>query len=158
MIRTLVVERTFPGKIKDVFVDLAEDPEFFPRYFKGFAPFVPGILKITPAWKGKAKAGVIRTVALSDGTSVDERITLHEPPRLHRYEMARMNTLQKLVCQKMHAEFTLREAGKAQTDVRWTYWIESTNPLHYPLIAFLSWAFHKAMTKFMDSVMQAKAG
>lgn len=155
MIRTLVVQRKVHGSLRDVFFELAENPDFFPRYFKGFAPLIPGIRKITPEWSGRIQAGVLRKVDLTDGTSVKERITLHEPPRLHRYEMAEMNFMQKLVCQKMHAEFVLKEGGE-HADVTWTYSIESSNPLQYPLVAFLSWAFKKAMERFMDAVVKAK--
>ncbi len=158
MIRKLVVERQFPGKMKDVFIALAEDPKFFPEHFSGFAPFVPGIRQITPAWKGKAKVGGLRRVDLTDKTSVVERLTTHQPPKLHRYEMAEMNFMQKLVCEKMHAEFVLTEAGKKATNVTWTYWIESSNPLQFPLVAFLGWAFHKAMGRFMDAAVRAKLG
>lgn len=155
MIRTLVVRRTIFGSLRDVFYELAENPEFFPAYFKGFPPLIPGIRKITPLWSGPIAPGALRRVDLGDGSSVKERITTHEPPRLHRYEMAEMNFMQKLVCQKMHAEFILKDTGDS-VDVTWTYWIESSNPLQYPLVAFLSWAFKKAMERFMDSVAKAR--
>ncbi len=155
MIRTLVVQRTVYGSLRDVFFELAENPAFFPKYFKGFPPLIPAIRKITPLWTGAIAVGALRRVDLGDGTSVQERITTHEPPKLHRYEMAEMNFMQKLVCQKMHAEFVLKDAGDS-VDVTWTYWIESNNPLQYPLVAFLSWAFKKAMERFMDSVVKAR--
>lgn len=155
MIRALVVQRNIHGSLRDVFYELAENPAFFPKYFKGFPPLIPGIRKITPAWNGSPVVGGLRRVDLGDGTSVQERVTTHEPPKLHRYEMAEMNFMQKLVCQKMHAEFVLKDAGET-VDVTWTYWIESGNPLQYPLVAFLSWAFKKAMERFMDSVVKAR--
>lgn len=155
MIRALVVQRTMHGSLRDLFYDLAENPEFFPKYFKGFPPLIPAIRKITPLWTGPAAVGGLRRVDLGDGSSVVERITTHESPRLHRYEMAELNFMQKLVCQKMHAEFILKDSGD-RAEVTWTYWIESSNPLQYPLVAFLSWAFKKAMIRFMDGAARAK--
>ena len=150
MIKTLVVEKNFRGSMRDVFYDLAENPNYFPKYFKGFAPFVPGIRKITPQWTGQIVPGGVRKVDLSDGSFVMERVTVHEPPRLQKYEMAELNSMQKLVCQKMHAEYSLEDKGEF-VHVKWTYWIETEKLLQKPLVAIVGWAFHQAMHRFMDA-------
>jgi len=134
---------------------MAESPEFFPRHFHGFKPLVPGIVQIIPEWQGPFKAGIIRKVVLSDGSSVRERVTEHKPYELHRYEMAELNSIQRLVCQGMSAEFTFEQAG-ANTHVVWTYQIKSENILQYPLVALVGWAFGKAMARCMASIAQNK--
>lgn len=149
MVKTLVAQAEIKGSLRDVFLDLSESPDFFPKHFHGFKPLIPGILQVVP--EGKIAKGILRKVSLADGSSVIERITEHVPNHLHSYEMAELNKLQKLVCQSMSATFKLEDL-KSAVRVTWTYQIKSNNPLQTPLILLVGWAFGKAMERCLASM------
>lgn len=126
------------------------------RFFTGHKPLIPGIR--SAALVGRADppvVGALRDVALSDGTSIQERVLAFEAPRLHRYDMARMNLLQRVLCTNMVSEWRFEPDGEAASRVTWEYAIHERGlggRLLGPLVAR---HFQHAMQSCLDNVAVA---
>jgi hypothetical protein len=142
-----------PRRIEEVF-DVAVDVRSLARFFTGFAPLIPGIREASIDGGGDTVAGSLRTVRLSDGSTIKERVLALDRPRLHRYEMAEMNALQRVLCTNMVSEWRFSDAGGA-TKIVWRYAIHAKDAARAPAAWLVGKLFRRAMQRCLDNVAAA---
>lgn len=145
-------EISIQSKLEKVFESLAVDGKQFPNYFKGFFPLIPPIIEITIPPNSKVEIGIIRTVKLGDGSIVKERILEHNNPYSQTYDMAEMNSIQKILFTNMQGKYSLRESNGIIA-VNWDYaFFPKDNFLSFLLVPLVVWAFKKAMNRCLKKV------
>jgi hypothetical protein len=126
------------------------------RFFTGNKPLIPAIRSAAlVGQEDPPTPGALRDVALSDGTSIQERVLAFEASRLHRYDMAKMNRLQKLICTNMVSEWRFEADGEGASRVSWEYAIHDRGimgRLAGPLVAR---QFQRAMQSCLDNIARA---
>lgn len=145
--------------VGEVFEEAAGRVESLAKYFTGYAPLIPGIREASFDHGAKPAPGALRTVKLTDGTTIKERVLEFEAPRVHGYDMAEMNALQRLICTNMVSRWTFAPEGEG-TRVVWSYAIHPKGALMGPVAWLVSRFFEKAMQRCLDNVraaMPAKA-
>lgn len=135
----------------EVFAAAAGKTENLVRYFSGYAPLIPGIAAASLRGAASPGPGVLRDVKLSDGTAIVERITAFDAPSLHAYDMAEMNTLQRLLCTNMESRWRFEDDGDG-TRVTWDYRILPRSVLHVPLAWVTGRLFERAMQRCLDAL------
>lgn len=135
----------------EVFAAAAGKTENLVRYFTGYAPLIPGIVAASLRGADAPGPGVLRDVRLSDGTAIVERITAFDAPSLHAYDMAEMNTLQRLLCTNMESRWRFEDDGGG-TRVVWDYRIVPRSVLHTPLAWLTGRLFERAMQRCLDAL------
>ncbi len=141
-------------KVEDVFHEAAGVTENLARFFKGYGGLIPGIVSASLDGDGVMRPGALRTVKLSDGSVIKERVTRFEAPRVHAYDMAEMNALQRLICTNMISEWTFADEGGA-TRVVWHYSIIPRNSVMTPVAWLVSRLFERAMQRCLDNLAAA---
>ncbi len=147
MILRCHASREVPYTREQVF-DHVTTPEGLMEIFKGYPPLIPGIRSAHV--EGLAQSGALRPTVLTDGTKIVERILILERPERHRYDMAQMNTLQKLLCTNMVADWTFIETSTG-TRVVWDYELHARIPL-LGLSLLVRAFFEKAMQRALDRI------
>ena len=69
-----------PRKVDEVFAETAVNVDGLPKYFKGYGPLIPGVVEQRLDDGGSPREGALRTVKLSDGTQIRERILRFDAP------------------------------------------------------------------------------
>ena len=126
------------------------------RFFTGNKPLIPAIRSAALVGHDDPPvAGSLRDVALSDGTRIQERVLAFEAPRLHRYDMAKMNPLQRVICSNMVSEWRFEADGEGASRVTWEYAIHERGiggRLLGPLVAR---QIQRAMQSCLDIIARA---
>lgn len=126
------------------------------RFFTGHKPLIPGIRSISLVGRDDPPvAGALRDVALSDGTRIQERVLAFEAPRLHRYDMARMNILQRALCTNMVSEWRFEPDGEGASKVTWEYAIHERGLAGRLLGPMVARHFQRAMQSCLDNIGRA---
>ncbi len=136
-----------------VFAAAAGETAALARHFTGYPPLIPGIVEAHVEGGDPPRANALRPVRLSDGTRIVERILAFEAPSRHRYEMAEMNTLQRLICTNMVSEWSFSDEG-AGTRITWHYAIHE-KPWRGVIGKVVAFFFQKAMQRCLDSIARA---
>ncbi|MBK8397741.1 MAG: hypothetical protein IPL26_21210 [Leptospiraceae bacterium] len=138
--------------IEKIFNTLAVNGADFPKYFRGFFPLIPSIEEITIPIDTNIEVGLIRTVRLGDGSLVKERILEHNSPYSQTYEMAEMNSIQKLLFNNMIGKYTLKQKEN-QVEVNWDYtFLGKDTFLSRLLLPVVVWGFKKAMKSCLTNM------
>lgn len=138
--------------IADVFEAAAGRTEALARYFTGDRPLVPAIRAARLLEREDPPvAGALREVRLGDGSRIVERVLAFEPPTLHRYEMAEMNRLQRLLCTNMVGEWRFEEREGATT-ITWDYAIHEHGLAGRLLGNLVARSFERAMQRCLDNL------
>ncbi len=153
MVIEVEAQAVIPRRVEEVF-DAATDPAGLARFFTGYPPLIPAIREATIDGGGAVAAGALRTVHLSDGTAIKERILAHEPGALHRYDMADMNSLQRMLCTNMVSEWRFSDVGGA-TRVVWRYAIHAKGGPVVPAAWVTARLFRRAMQRCLDNLAAA---
>jgi hypothetical protein len=145
---------TTRGTPDAVFAEAAGKVENLARFFTGYGGVIPGIREARLEGDGVMRAGALRRVQLSDGSVIKERILRFEPPLVHAYDMAEMNTLQKLLCTNMEStwRFSPAEGG---TRIDWHYRIDPRGLLVRPLCVVVAKLFERAMQRCLNHIAAA---
>lgn len=126
------------------------------RFFTGHKPLIPAIRSVALVGQDDPpRAGSLRDVVLSDGTKIQERVLAFDAPRLHRYDMAKMNLLQRVLCSNMVSEWRFEPEGEGACRVVWEYSIHERGlggRLLGPLVAR---HFQIAMQSCLDNIGRA---
>ena len=126
------------------------------RFFAGHKPLIPGIRSATLVGHDDPPvAGSLRDVVLSDGTKIQERVLAFDAPRLHRYDMAKMNPLQRLICTNMVSEWRFEPDGEAASRITWEYAIHERGVVGRLLGPLVARYFQRAMQSCLDKVGRA---
>ena len=126
------------------------------RFFTGHKPLIPAIRAASLVGRDDPPvAGCLRDVALADGTTIQERVLAFEAPRLHRYEMARMNLLQRVLCSNMVSEWRFEPDGEGASRVTWEYAIHERGPGGFLLGPMVARHFQRAMQSCLDNIARA---
>lgn len=141
-------------KRDEVFHEAAGKAENIARFFTGYGLLIPGITAASIDGDGVMREGALRSVKLSDGSAIRERVTRFEAPRVHGYEMAEMNALQRLVCTNMISEWTFSDEGGA-TRVVWRYTILPKGAAMTPVAWLIARLFERAMQRCLDNLAAA---
>lgn len=145
-------EISIHSKLEKVFESLAVDGKQFPNFFKGFFPLIPPIVEITIPPNSKVEVGIIRTVKLGDGSIVKERILEHNSPYSQTYDMAEMNSIQKILFTNMQGKYTLSESN-GLIAVNWDYtFFPQKSFLSFLLVPLVARAFRRAMISCLKKV------
>lgn len=145
-----------PRPVDAVFDLAAGHTENLARFFTGDFPLIPGIKRASLVGRDDPpEAGTLRDVDLSDGSAIQERVLAFEAPRRHRYEMARMNGLQRLICTNMVSEWRFDPEGDDACRVVWEYAIHEKGALGRLLVRPVAWSFQRAMQTCLDNVRRA---
>lgn len=137
-----------PRRAEEVF-DVAVDVRSLARFFTGEAPFIPGIREATIDGGGATVTGARRTVRLTDGTVIKERVLEVERPLRHRYDMAEMNPLQRRLCTNMVSRWEFTDVGGA-TRIVWRYAIHPRSAALWPVTWLTARLFRRAMQRCLD--------
>jgi len=104
----------------------------FPRLLRAAGP-IPGIAKAEMVDGASVEPGRRRLVTMTDGSLVLEEILDAERPRRHRYRWVHPPAFPfSLLVRRGEADWTF-SPSRAGTRVTWTYALELTTPLAYPL-------------------------
>lgn len=127
-----------PGDPAAVF-DFATQISTLVMGFRGYGP-VPGLERAEIADGGPMRTGAVRRVHGTDGSSIDEHVDAHEPPRRHAYHLATgIPAPFRWIVTVPTAEWTFTPSpGGTRFD--WHYTFPLRSPLLYPLgrlVAFL---------------------
>ena len=141
-------------KVEDVFHEAAGVVDNLGKYFTGYGGLIPGIVSAKIDGDGVLREGALRSVKLSDGSAIKERVTRFEAPRVHGYEMAEMNALQRLVCTNMISEWTFSDEGGA-TRIVWHYSILPRSAVMTPVAWLIARLFERAMQRYLDNIAAA---
>jgi polyketide cyclase/dehydrase/lipid transport protein len=116
---TVPVEGAVPADVETTFDALM--PIDLSRIFRGYGP-LPAVVATTDQTGPWDHVGVSRTVKLSDGNDVRERITAYERPAYFAYRLGPFDSgaLRHLVVEA-HGEWRFTAQGDASTAIRWTY-------------------------------------
>ncbi|MBI5517925.1 MAG: SRPBCC family protein [Deltaproteobacteria bacterium] len=144
---------TIPRPPGHVFAIAAENPARLAEFFTGFKPLIPAILEASMDGGSGLVPGALRSVRLSDGSRIKERIVAFEAPRVHDYEMAVMNPLQKLLCTNMVSAWRFEPEGEG-TKVTWTYTIHE-KPGRAWLARLVASRFQRAMQRCLENIARA---
>ncbi len=155
MTTTVRAEVRIPRPVEAVFALAAGRTSNLARFFSGHKPLIPGIRSaVLVGREDPPLAGTLRDVALSDGTSIQERVLAFDAPRLHRYDMAKMNLLQRIICSNMVSEWRFAEDGDGAR-VTWEYTIHEHGLGGRLLVGLVSRNFQKAMQTCLDNIARA---
>jgi uncharacterized protein YndB with AHSA1/START domain len=97
--------------------DLCVDPARFPQTFTGYGP-IPAIRQIS--LDGPLRTGAQRRIHNSDGSVLDERVTLLERPHRHGYELSGFRAPFAWLVTLGRADWQI-EAADDGTRVTWLY-------------------------------------
>jgi hypothetical protein len=116
---TVPVEGTAPADVETTFDALT--PIDLSRIFRGYGP-LPAVVETTDQTGAWDRVGVSRTVKLSDGHDVSERITAYERPGYFAYRVGPFESgpLGRLIVDA-HGEWRFTALGGTATAIRWTY-------------------------------------
>ncbi len=143
----VVVQRPRP----EVFAAAATNTDNLAKFFSGYALLIPAITSASIDGGGEPREGAMRSVSLSDGTHIRERITRFEVPAAHGYEIVEMNALQRLFCTTMISLWTFADEGSA-TRVVWHYTIVPKGPFTRPLAWGVGRLFQRAMQRCLEDL------
>jgi len=122
------------------------------RYFTGHGLLIPAIRSAKLLDRNDPPvAGALREVILADDSRIVERVLAFEAPKLHRYEMAEMNKVQKLFCTNMIGEWRFTAQGQG-TWVAWDYEIHEQGFLGKLLGPLVAKHFERAMQTCLDNL------
>jgi len=145
-------EVTIRRSVEEVFEKAAGRTDGLARYFVGHPPLVPAIRSARLLDRADPPvAGALREVRLGDGSRIVERVLAFEAPRLHRYEMAEMNRLQRLLCSNMVGEWRFEPSGD-ETRVVWDYAIHERGLAGKLLGKLVGRSFERAMQRCLDEL------
>lgn len=148
---SLLAERFIRAPVDAVFA-LSVDPARFPALFTGFGP-IPALVSITA--DAAPAVGSTRQLVSADRSRLTERIVAWEPPHRHGYVLSGFAVPMAWLVRAGTAEWTL-EAREGGTAVRWTYDIELTSPLAWPVAApLLTVCMQGAMVRCLDNLALA---
>ncbi len=116
---TVPVEGTAPADVETTFDTLM--PVDLSRIFRGYGP-LPAVVETTDQTGAWDHVGVSRTVKLSDGHEVRERITAYERPGYFAYRVGPFESgpLRHLIVDA-HGEWWFTAREDTGTAIRWTY-------------------------------------
>jgi hypothetical protein len=116
---TVPVEGSAPADLETTFDSLM--PIDLSRIFRGYGP-LPAVVATVDQTGDWDHVGVSRTVKLSDGHQVSERITALERPRYFAYRVGPFESgpLRRLIVDA-HGEWWFTERDATGTAIRWTY-------------------------------------
>jgi len=155
MTTTVRAEVRIPRPVEAVFALAAGRTSNLARFFSGHKPLIPGIRSaVLVGREDPPLAGTLRDVTLSDGTSIQERVLAFDAPRLHRYDMAKMNLLQRVICSNMVGEWRFAEDGDGSR-ITWEYAIHEHGIGGRLLVGVVSRNFQKAMQTCLDNIGRA---
>ena len=150
---TVLAEVRIARPVDVVFALAAGSTAALARFFTGHKPLIPAIRSASLVGQADPPvAGCLRDVALSDGTSIQERVLAFEAPRLHRYDMARMNPLQRLICTNMVSEWRFEADGEGACRVTWEYAIHPRGIIGRVLGPLVAGQFQRAMQTCLDNL------
>lgn len=148
-------EVNIPRPVERVFELAAARTDGLARFFTGHPPLIPAIRSARLIDREDPPvAGARREVNLADGSVIVERVLAFESPRLHRYDMERMNTLQRLLCSNMEGEWRF-EPDAEGTRITWDYAIHEKGALGALLGNLVARSFQRAMERCLDNVRRA---
>lgn len=153
---TVLASVKLPLSIDSAFALAAGRTDNLSRFFTGYSPFIPAITRAALVnHTDPPAAGTLRDVDLSDGSKIQERVLAFDPPRLHRYEMARMNKLQRLICTNMVSEWRFDSDGPNASRIEWEYTIHNRSGLASIIARPVAWSFQRAMQTCLDNILHA---
>jgi hypothetical protein len=147
----LAIEGFVSAPRSEVFEAAAADVTNLSRYFKGNPPLIPGVREASIEGDGELRTGAIRRVVLTDGTSIKERVLDADAPRMHRYDMAEMNRVQRIICDNMVSEWQFFDDARG-TRIHWTYEILPRNVWVLPITHLVAKSFRTAMKRCLESI------
>jgi hypothetical protein len=134
------------GAVEDVF-DRAVSR--MPSFLLSVPP-IPGVAKVEMHAEAEPGNGARRSVFLTDGSVTEEEIVAFARPALHAYRWLDPPPMPfALVVRTGRAEWTFTEQSGA-TRVEWTYWLELTTPLVYPLGMVIRALFRRWMVRGLE--------
>jgi uncharacterized protein YndB with AHSA1/START domain len=139
-----------PQPRERVFQAAAGETAALSRYFTGYPPLIPAIIEAEVEGGDPPRAGALRRVRMSDGSRIVERILAFEAPSLHRYDMAELNPLQRLLCVNMVSEWRFEAQGSG-TRVTWDYSIHP-RALRGAAAWLMGGLLRKAMQRCLDNL------
>jgi hypothetical protein len=116
---TVPVEGVAPAGVEATFDAMM--PIDLSRIFRGYGP-LPAVVATTDQTAPWDRVGASRTVKLSDGHEVAERITAYEPPGYFAYRVGPFESgpLRHLIVDA-HGEWWFTVRGDTATAIRWAY-------------------------------------
>ncbi len=117
-------------------------PEQMPKLLRGWGP-VPAVERAELLDGGELAPGKVRRIHNSDGSSLDEEILVHDPPRAHGYRLCgQFRGIAKLLVREGRGDWTFTEIDATHTQVTWRYAFTLTSVLAWPLgLAMMKVAF-----------------
>ena len=141
-----------PAAIERVFDLAAARTDELSRFFTGHKPLIPSIRSARLLdHPDPPREGDLREVLLGDGSRIVERVLAFDPPTLHRYEMAEMNGLQRLLCSNMVSEWRFSQEGEA-TRIVWDYTIHEHGVMGWLLSGLVAKSFQRGMQTCLDNI------
>lgn len=138
----LVARQRFTAPIAEVFA-LCTDAQRFPSVFPGYGP-IPAIRRI--GLDGPLAVGSRRQIHNSDGSVLDETISVLQPPLRHAYRLSGFRAPFAWLVRHGEADWQLQADGDG-CDVEWRYVFQPASALARPFATLL-------LRGFMQPAMQ----
>jgi uncharacterized protein YndB with AHSA1/START domain len=133
--------------------DTGADYRSFAHFIHAYGP-IPGITSVQMHGDAAPAAGLHRDVHMTDGTTIEEVILAFDRPTRHRYRWVRPPAPPFSLLVRMGEgdwSFEPAQGGRA-TRLIWTYGLELTSPLAYPLALVLRAVFARWMQKNLEAL------
>jgi Polyketide cyclase / dehydrase and lipid transport len=125
--------------------------ENLPDVFLGYGP-LPAIRRAEFVGRAEPRVGAVRRIENVDDSVVNEEILAHEPPALHRYRLVGDPPLPlRLLVRGLAGEWRF-SPHRRDTVVGWSYSLELTTPLAWPLVLVVRGFLRRAMKRGLDNV------
>lgn len=138
----LLARLRFTAPIDEVFA-LCTDAQRFPAVFPGYGP-IPAIRRVS--LDGPLAVGSRRKIHNSDGSVLDETISVLQPPQRHAYRLSGFRAPFAWLVRQGEADWQLQADGEG-CNVEWTYRFEPASALARPFATLL-------LRGFMQPAMQ----
>jgi hypothetical protein len=143
--------QTLPGSRHEVF-DFATNNATYERTLNRSLGPIAGLERAEMHMGHRLQAGALRSIVMKDGTTIEETILVHDPPRRHQYrwtEGARPPASWMLKSATGTWDFS---GTDGRTRVDWTYEFELKSPIFYPLAAIMRVLFQRWMALGLDAM------
>lgn len=137
-----------PRPVEEVF-DLAVSCAGLERLLRPVGP-IPGVARAELADGKKLASGVRRFVTMTDGSVMEEAVTAFERPKQHAYRWVNRPALPfSLIVRTGWAVWAFSPSASG-THVEWSYTLELTTPLVYPLARLVEVLFRRWMKRGLE--------
>lgn len=148
-------EITLARPVADVF-DFAVAAEELPRVLRKWGP-IPGVIGVVVEGDGILRKGSRRRISMSDRSEMVEEITAFSRPGHYSYHWVTPPPMPFSLLVRTAVADWVFQSEREKTRIVWTYRLEITTPLVYPIAVIVRALFQRWMQQGLMAVRTALA-